>query len=138
MAARPLAPLDTWSRRTAHAAEIDLVFAHPRSGLPLDGSKVTKRFKPACRDAGVRPCASTTCATPSARASPLRASRSAPSRTSSATPDSKTTEIYARYAPRVREVEMVNHAFALGVHGTIHRTGEGKPEHTGQKALLTV
>ena len=33
----------------------DLVFAHPHTGKPLDRSKVTKRFKAACRDAGVRP-----------------------------------------------------------------------------------
>ena len=29
--------------------------------------------------------------------------------------DSKTTQIYAHYAPSEREVEMVNRAFALGV-----------------------
>jgi len=31
------------------------VFAHPQTGNPLDGSKVTKRFQAGCRDAGVRP-----------------------------------------------------------------------------------
>lgn len=30
------------------------MFAHPQTGSPLDRSKVTKRFKAACRAAGVR------------------------------------------------------------------------------------
>lgn len=47
--------LDQWSRRTSYSTDDDLVFAHPLTGNPLDRSKVTKRFKTACRDAGVRP-----------------------------------------------------------------------------------
>jgi integrase len=49
-----VAELDAWSQRTRFTGESDLVFAHPVLGLPLDGSKVSKRFKQACRDAGVR------------------------------------------------------------------------------------
>jgi integrase len=55
MADRLLAALDDWSTRTIYNGDDHLVFAHPQTGNPLDGSKVTKRFQAACRDAGVRP-----------------------------------------------------------------------------------
>jgi integrase len=55
MADRVARELDAWSRRTAYGTDDDLVFAHPQTGKELDRSKVTKRFKAACRDAGVRP-----------------------------------------------------------------------------------
>jgi hypothetical protein len=55
MADRAARVLEAWSRRTAYGADDGLVFAHPETGKPLDRSKVTKRFKAACRDAGVRP-----------------------------------------------------------------------------------
>jgi hypothetical protein len=38
-----------------YGTDDDLVFAHPQSGRPLDRSKVTRRFKDACRAAGVHP-----------------------------------------------------------------------------------
>jgi integrase len=47
--------LDRWSRRTLYGADDDLVFAHPQSGRPLDRTKLTKKFKGACVEAGVRP-----------------------------------------------------------------------------------
>jgi integrase len=47
--------LDNWSKRTPYNSEDDLVFAHPRKGTALDGSKVTKRFKQACVDAKIKP-----------------------------------------------------------------------------------
>jgi len=54
--ADPLArELDRWSRRTLYGADDDLVFAHPQSGRPLDRTKLTKKFKGACVEAGVRP-----------------------------------------------------------------------------------
>jgi hypothetical protein len=54
MADRLAGELDCWSQRTEYHGDGDLVFAHPQTGSPLDRSKVTKRFKAACRAAGVR------------------------------------------------------------------------------------
>jgi integrase len=112
MADRAARALEAWSRRTVDRADDDLVFAHPLTGRPLDRSKVTKRFKAACREAGVRPV----------RFHDLRhtfGTRLAASGESMRTiqeflghADSKTTQIYTHYAPSEREVEMVNRAFA--------------------------
>jgi integrase len=54
MADRLAGELDRWSQRTEYHGDDDLVFAHPQTSSPLDRSKVTKRFKAACRAAGVR------------------------------------------------------------------------------------
>jgi integrase len=81
---------------------------------PWARSRLTvKRFKAACVEAGVRPI----------RFHDLRhtfATRLAASAESLRTiqeflghADSKTTQIYAHYAPSAREVEMVNQAFAI-------------------------
>jgi integrase len=114
MADRVAVELDRWSRRSEYTADDDLVFAHPQSGKPLDRSKVSRRFKEACVDAGVRPV----------RFHDLRhtfATRLAASGESLRTiqeflghADAKTTQIYAHYAPSKREVDMVNSAFADG------------------------
>ena len=53
MADRVVAELDRWSTRTVYGTPDDLVFAHPQSGMPLDRTKVSRRFKKACSDAGV-------------------------------------------------------------------------------------
>jgi integrase len=121
MADRVARALEAWSRRTAHGADDDLVFAHPEAGNPLDRSKVTKRFKAACRDAGLRPV----------RFHDLRhtfGTRLAASGESMRTiqeflghADSKTTQIYTHYAPSEREVEMINRAFAPSPAG--HNSG---------------
>ncbi len=113
MADRLAREIDRWSRCSLHTGADDLVFAHPTTGNPIDRSKVTKRFKAACVDAGVRPI----------RFHDLRhtfATRLAASGESLRTiqeflghADSKTTQIYAHYAPSAREVEMVNQAFAM-------------------------
>lgn len=113
MADRLAREIDRWSRRALHTGAEDLVFAHPATGNPIDRSKVTRRFKAACVDAGVRPI----------RFHDLRhtfATRLAASGESLRTiqeflghADSKTTQIYAHYAPSAREVEMVNQAFAI-------------------------
>ncbi len=54
MADRLARELDRWSRRTLYSADDDLVFAHPQSGRPLDRTKLSRRFKQACTDAGAR------------------------------------------------------------------------------------
>ncbi len=54
MADRLARELDRWPQRTPFDEEDDLVLAHPETGNPLGGSKVSKRFKAACREAGVR------------------------------------------------------------------------------------
>lgn len=50
MADRLVAELDAWSKRSRFTSDDNLVFAHPVLGVPLDGSKVSKRFKEACAD----------------------------------------------------------------------------------------
>jgi integrase len=112
LASRLARELERWSRRTAYDNDGDLVFAHPSKGTPLDGSKLTKRFKAACVDAGVRPV----------RFHDLRhtfATRLAASGTPIRTiqeflghADSKTTQIYAHYAPSEHEVQLIDAAFA--------------------------
>jgi integrase len=112
MASRLAKELDLWSKRTVYGGDGELVFAHPQKGTPLDSSKVSKRFKAACVDAGVRPV----------RFHDLRhtfATRLAASGTPIRTiqeflghADSKTTQIYAHYAPSEQEVQLVDEAFA--------------------------
>jgi integrase len=114
MAGRLGKELERWSRRTAFGGDDQLVFAHPLKGTPLDASKLSKRFKAACVDAKVRPV----------RFHDLRhtfATRLAASGTPIRTiqeflghADSKTTQIYAHYAPSEHEVKLVDDAFALG------------------------
>jgi integrase len=113
LADRLVAELDEWSRRTAFSGDEDLIFGHPHLGTPLDGSKVTKKFQDACRAAGVRVVRfhdlrhrfATRLA---ASGQPLRAIQEFLGHA-----DTKTTQIYAQYAPNAHEVEMVNQAFQL-------------------------
>lgn len=112
MADRLARELDRWSRRTLYGADNDLVFAHPRSGRPLDRSKLGRRFKGACADAGVRPVRfhdlrHTFATRLAASGQPMRTIQEFLGHA-----DSKTTQIYAHYAPSAHEVEMVNAAFA--------------------------
>lgn len=112
MADRLAGELDRWSQRTVYSGEGDLVFAHPQTGSPLDRSKATKRFKAACRDAGVREVRfhdlrHTFATRLAASGQPLRTIQEFLGHA-----DSKTTQIYAHYAPSEREVEMINDAFA--------------------------
>jgi integrase len=112
MADKLAGELDRWSRRTLYGTDDDLVFAHPQSGRPLDRTKLTKRFKAACADAGVRPVRfhdlrHTFATRLAASGQPLRTIQEFLGHA-----DSKTTQIYAHYAPSAHEVEMVNAAFA--------------------------
>lgn len=111
MADRLARELDRWSQRTEYHGDGDLVFAHPQTGSPLDRSKVTKRFKAACRAAGVREVKfhdlrHTFATRLAASGQPLRTIQEFLGHA-----DSKTTQIYAHYAPSEREVQMVNEAF---------------------------
>lgn len=113
LADRLVQELDAWSRRTAFPGEDDLVFAHPVLGVPLDGAKVTKKFQQACRDAGVRvvrfhDLRHTFATRLAASGQPLRSIQEFLGHA-----NSKTTQIYAHYAPSAHEVAMVNEAFAL-------------------------
>lgn len=120
MADRLAGELDRWSKRTEYRADDELVFAHPQTGSPLDRSKVSKRFKAACRDARVREIKfhdlrHTFATRLAASGQPIRTIQEFLGHA-----DSKTTQIYAHYAPSEREVEMVNQAFAQDVAVT-HR-----------------
>jgi integrase len=113
MADRLAGELDGWSKRTAYDTEDDLVFAHPEKGTPLDRSKVSKRVKAACRVAGVREVRfhdlrHTFATRLAASGQPLRTIQEFLGHA-----DSKTTQIYAHYAPSEREVQIVNDAFSL-------------------------
>jgi integrase len=88
------------------------VFAHPTKGTPLDGSKVNKRFKDASREAGVRvikfhDLRHTFATRLAASNTPIRAIQEFLGHA-----DSKTTQIYAHYAPSEQEVQLVDAAFA--------------------------
>jgi integrase len=112
MADRLARELDKWSRRTLYGSDDDLVFAHPQSGRPLDRTKLTKKFKAACVEAGVRPIRfhdlrHTFATRLAASGQPMRTIQEFLGHA-----DSKTTQIYAHYAPSAHEVEMVNTAFA--------------------------
>ena len=104
--------LDRWFKRTEYRGDTDLVFAHPQTGSPLDRSKVSKRFKAACRAAGVREVKfhdlrHTFATRLAASGQPLRTIQEFLGHA-----DSKTTQVYAHYAPSEHEVQMVNDAFA--------------------------
>jgi integrase len=105
--------LARWQGRTIFCTDGDLVFAHPQLGTPLDRTKVTRRFKRACRDAGVpeirfHDLRHTFATRLAASGSPLRTIQEFLGHA-----DLKTTQIYAHYAPAAWEVEMINAAFAL-------------------------
>jgi integrase len=108
---RLAAALDAHHRQTPYDGDEDLVFAHPQTGGPLDGTKVLKRFKVVLKAAGVRQI----------RFHDLRhtfgtrmAAAGVPMRTLQewmGHRDIKTTMIYADYAPSDREAEFVTIAF---------------------------
>jgi integrase len=104
--------LKVWQARSAYGAPDDLVFCHPESGKELDGAKVTRKFKQACRDAEVRvirfhDLRHTFGTQMAAAGTPLRFIQEMLGHA-----DAKTTQIYSHYQPSEREVQMVNEAFA--------------------------
>lgn len=112
MADRLMAELDAHHQRSLFRGDDDLVFAHPALGVPLDRSRLRKRFKLAVRRAGLR----------DVRFHDLRhtfgtrmAAAGVPMRTLQewmGHRDFKTTLIYADYAPSAHERAMVEVAFA--------------------------
>jgi len=103
--------LRAWRLRTAYSDDEDLVFGHPDLGVPLDRTKVTRKFKAACEAAGVRvirfhDLRHTFATTLAAAGVPLRTIQE-----SLGHADLKTTQTYAHYAPPAHEVEIVNDAF---------------------------
>jgi integrase len=113
LADRLLAELDAHHQRSLFRGEDDLVFAHPHLGVPLDRSRLRKRFKLAVARAELR----------DVRFHDLRhtfgtrmAAAGVPMRTLQewmGHRDFKTTLIYADYSPSAHERAMVESAFAL-------------------------
>ncbi len=133
LADRLAGELDRWSKRTAYRADGDLVFAHPQTGSPLDRSKVSRRFKAACREAGARQVKfhdlrHTFATRLAASGVPLRTIQEFLGHA-----DAKTTQIYAHYAPSEREVQMVNDAFGAEAGEQIGEQSEENSATTRSK-----
>jgi integrase len=127
MASRLARELDRWSTQTVFNTGGDLVYAHRHTGRPIGRSKITKRFREACRAAGVRVITfhdlrHTFITGLAAHGEPLRTIQEYLGHA-----DAKTTQIYAHYAhyaPSAREVERVDAAFAGdGGEATSRRSG---------------
>ncbi|HEY6891695.1 MAG TPA: site-specific integrase [Solirubrobacter sp.] len=123
MTDRVVRELKKWRLRTVFGDDDDLVFAHPDLGVPLDRTKVSRRFKDACEAAGVRvirfhDLRHTFATTLAAAGVPLRTLQEYLGHA-----DIKTTQIYSHYAPSEREVEAINEAFGE----------KPKPKPTGRR-----
>ena len=118
--------LKKWRLRTVFSDDDDLVFAHPELGMPLDRTKVTRRFQAACAKAGVRKIRfhdlrHTFATTLAAAGVPLRTIQEFLGHA-----DLKTTQIYAHYAPSTHEVQVVNEAFGTSRRSTGKRRSPAK------------
>jgi integrase len=112
MIARTAGALDRLFKSSQFQADDDLVFAHPELGSVLDASKLRKRFKRTLASAGVRPVRfhdlrHTFGTQAAASGVPLRTLQEWMGHR-----DYKTTLIYADYAPRVEERQIMERAFA--------------------------
>ena len=132
--------LELLFQRSSYQSDEDLVFAHPRTGKPMDRSRLLKRFKSALKRGGVR----------EARFHDLRhtfgtrmAAAGVPMRTIQewmGHRDFKTTLIYADYAPAANEAEVVNAAFArsasinlsINLSKTTGNSEQESPANTGE------
>src|SRR4051812_2721051 len=113
--------LRAWRLRTVYSDDEDLVFGHPELGVPLDRTKVSRKFKAACGDAGVRgirfhDLRHTFATTLAAAGVPLRTIQEYLGHA-----ELKATQIYAHCAPSAHEVEMVNDAFDARAARSRHR-----------------
>lgn len=118
LARRLARELELLYQDTVFTGDDHLVFGHPHTGRPLDGSKALKRYKRACRAAGV---------TKTNRLHDLRhtfgtklAGQGVPMRTLQewmGHRDFKTTLIYADYAPGAKEAAWIDAAFKSELAG---------------------
>lgn len=121
--------LERHFKRSAFQEDDNLVFPHPETGQVLDHSDLSRRYKKALKDAGVR----------RVRFNDLRhtfgtrmAAAGVPLRTLQewmGHRDFKTTLIYADYCPSTHERQMVERAFEAGTNsGTNLSKGEGSED----------
>jgi integrase len=99
--------LELLSQETRWMRDDDLVFAHPKTGKPMEGSKLRKRFKAALRAAEVREVSfrdlrHTFCTRMAAQGVPMHVLQEMMGHR-----DLKTTLTCAGYAPSEREPELV-------------------------------
>jgi integrase len=112
MADRVAGELDGLFKASAYHGDDDLVFGHPHSGRPLDRTSVTVRFQRVCGRAGIRDDVvfhdlRHTFGTMMAGAGvPLRTLQGWMGHA-----DSRTTQIYAHFAPAEDEVQTANRVF---------------------------
>ena len=123
------------STRTVFSDDEDLVFAHPELGVPLDRTKVTRRFQAACQEAGVRriplqDLRHTLATTLAAAGVPIRTIQEYLGHA-----DLKTTQIYAHYAPSTREVQAINEALGLPDQSSVRVGGQRSAGSDGLEEL---
>jgi integrase len=124
MISRTAGALDRLFTSSLHQADDDLVFGHPELGSVLDASKLRKRFKATLAVAGVRPVRfhdlrHTFGTQAAASGVPLRTLQEWMGHR-----DYKTTLIYADYAPRSEERQMMERAFAPApAFGAVEKRG---------------
>ncbi|MCW2980619.1 MAG: site-specific integrase [Solirubrobacterales bacterium] len=134
MTDRVAGELERHFKRTAFDADEDLVFPHPRTGGPLDASRLRRRYKAVLAAAALRPVRfhdlrhtfGTHCA---AAGVPMRTLQEWMGHR-----DIKTTLIYADYAPSAQEKAMVESAFSPPALDEGEGEPEGRREETGSES----